>query len=178
MATVDLKEYVQRLDRFKRTEFKRAVVDGLLVAAQRGLQKIVVEIIPSRSPPPVDRGLYRGGWSVDPLPEQGAIIYNDELHAAVIEHGARADNVKVGRSMIQALAEWVTRKGIAGAGKEAVRAAWAIARSMQRRGIFNREGKEGLGILEELVAQHLPDLVQEECEASIRRAAERTLGGT
>lgn len=177
MTTVDLKEYVQRLDRFKRTEFRRAVVDGLLLAAQRGQQKIVAEIIPSRSPPPVDRGTYRGGWSVDPLPDEGAIIYNDELHALVIEHGARADNVKIGRSMIQALTEWVMRKGIAGAGKEAVRAAWAIARSMQKRGIFNRDGKEGLGILEELVTQHLPDLVQEECEDAIRRAAEHTLGG-
>ena len=136
---------------------RAAALRGLQSAAMRGVQVIQTEIIPSRVPQPVDRSLYRGGWRFSFEPD-GALIFNNEPHAPEVEFGVRAANVKIGKAMIQALAEWAVRKGLASAGKEAVSAAWAIAKTMQRRGIFG----QGLGILRELVRDRVHGIVTEE----------------
>ena len=138
-------------------QFRRSAVKGLHAAALRGVQMIVTQIIPARSPQPVDRGVYRSGWR-PVLRADGADIENLEPHALFIEEGVRAANVKIGRPLIQALAEWAVRKRLA-TPKNAVSVAWSIAKTMQRRGIF---GQRGLGVLRELVDNHLEQIIQEE----------------
>jgi hypothetical protein len=147
-------------------KLRRATVKGLHSAALRGVQVVVTQIIPSRSPQPVDRALYRGGWRAALL-DDGADIENLEPHAVFIEDGVRAGNVKIGRKMLKALAEYALRKRLAANEVEAARVAWAIARTMQRRGIF---GQRGLGVLRELVEKHLKKIVEEEVAREIERA--------
>ncbi len=170
---------------------------GLLSAAERGVQRIVSEIIPSRSPQPVDRGVYRAGWKARSI-EDGAEILNTEAHAVFIEEGVRPGNVKAGRAMIAALLEWVVRKGM---GKSRLapshtalrkvggkltashtvlkvvhdedanmQVVWAIIASMKKRGIFNRGG-QGLGILKQL-NNELPDICREEVTREIAKVFE------
>lgn len=162
---ITLKEAAQHTGELKE-KWRKAAILGLQSAAARGVQDIITRIIPSRTPQPVDRGIYRSGWRFYPSPN-GAVIENFEPHAVLIEDGVRASNVKIGRAMINALAEWVKRKGIAGE-DEAEQVAWAIAKSMKRRGIFNH-GK-GMGILAELVEKYLPGYVQEEVAREVERA--------
>ncbi len=122
----------------------------------RVLQHITTVVIPAEPRQPVDRGAYRAAWKVKKEPD-GATITNTLPYAAVIEYGARAENIKIGRAMIDALAAWVLRKGLVGKGgrgkaakasaqKEAVGMAWAIAKKMKKRGIYN--GGKGLRVLE------------------------------
>lgn len=151
-----------RLDQLP--EFEKWVRKGLLKAAQRGVisaamrtvQAIQTEIIPNESPPPVDQGAFRAGWKAEPT-KDGARIYNDIPYGVIIDGGARAENIKVGRKMIEALTKWIRRKGIAGRRPKARAAvgqwerdteqmAWAIAMAMKKKGIFNRDGKKGLRI--------------------------------
>jgi hypothetical protein len=144
---------------------RAAVVRGLHSAALRAVQVVVTQIIPSRSPQPVDRGVYRAGWRAVLLPD-GADVENLEPVAPLVEDGVRAANVKPGRAMIRALASWVVRKGLASP-EDAEHVAWAIAKTMQVRGIFGRG--QGLGILRELVDRRLDAIVREEVEREIAR---------
>lgn len=146
---------------------------GLLKAGERGLQKLVTQIIPSRSPQPVDRGVYRAGWKTERVDKDTVAIFNPEPHAVFIERGVRAGNVKIGAAMIRALSEWATRKGMASDEKEAIGVAWAIARSMQSRGIFNKRSGSGLRIMQELVDEYLDDILREEVSREMQRAADR-----
>jgi len=149
---------------------------GVLSAAQRLVQVIKAEIVPNQERPPVDQGAYLAGFDAEPTRE-GADVFNTAPHAPIIEYGARAENIKVGRKMIQALSEWVVRKGLLGRGRgsvqeraqndEAQRMAWAIAQSMKKRGIFNPNGQEGLRIMEQ-AARRLPRLLEEEINAELR----------
>lgn len=165
MPAMSMTEYRQWLKGFK-GRFREAAVRGIQSAAMRGVAAIQTEIIPAIVPQPVDRGLYRAGWRWTPE-EDGATIFNNEPHAKFIEFGVRAANVKIGRKMIQALAEWVVRKKLARPGKEALRAAWAIAKTMQRRGIFGR-GQNVLALLR----GRMLDFLQEEVarEVAIEKA--------
>jgi hypothetical protein len=142
-------------------EMLQAAYQGLILAGARSLQIITTEIIPKRIPQPVDRGVYRAGWKLRIGPDY-VEIYNDEPVASIIEEGARAGNIKPGRAMLEALARWALRKGLAGSEREAMSTAWAIARTMQRKGIFNRDGQQGLGILRELVTWRLDNVIETE----------------
>lgn len=165
MATeITLKQAAQKTDELKERWHKAAVL-GLQSAAARGVQDIITRIIPSRTPQPVDRGIYRAGWRFYPAPD-GAVIECFEPHAVFIEDGVRPENVKIGRAMIRALTEWITRKGIVSA-DEAEGVAWAIAKAMKKRGAF---GKKGMGILRELVEKYLPGYVEEEVARELERA--------
>jgi hypothetical protein len=168
---------------------------ALYSACIRGISVIQGEIIPSRHPQPVDRGTYRAGWRAKPLKGEGGKLvggelYNAEASAALIELGVRADNVKIGRAMIQALVGWARRHGmgrrfvhtssrvrfdkatgkfaeVAAKGrvedseKQLLAVAWAIAKKMKKRGIF---GPQGLRILEELMVRRMPGIVSAELE--------------
>lgn len=149
---------------------RRAAFRGLILAGSRGLQKLVVEIIPRRLPPPVDRGLFRAGWKLR-IGSDYVEIYNDEPHGVFVEEGVRASNVKPGRAMLEAIAAWAQRKGIASSPDEAKHIAWAIVRQMQKAGIFNDRGpyKRGLGVLRELVDHYLDDLVRAEVSAHLAK---------
>ena len=140
-----------------------AALRGLVSAAARLVQIITQQIIPMKSPRPVDRGVFRAGWRFRPEVD-GATIENLEPVAAFIEYGVRP-GVPVGRAMVDALEGWVIRKGIAN-GKEARSAAYAIALTIQRRGIF--DGGVGFRILED--AMKMADgVIREEVERELRR---------
>jgi|ERR1700722_287115 len=136
---------------------KEGMRKGALSAAQRIVEIITTEIIPDQNPPPVFMRAYAAGWHAEPTAE-GADIVNSVPYASIIEYGARGENIKIGRAMIDAIAQWVLRKGLVGkpgkSGSDArqrqdtqARAiAWAIAVHMKKVGIFNRDGKKGLRI--------------------------------
>lgn len=161
--------------------FEKAKRLGCYSAANRLLQMIVTDIVPSTKPwPPVDQGAYNAGWAMEPV-TNGVLLYNAAPHAPVIEWGARAENIKIGRKMIDALAEWVVRKGLLGKGagsiqdrsedQEAQSMAWAIAQNMRRRGIFNHDS-EGLRIAEQ-ASKRAPAIVVEEIRAELEEALRR-----
>lgn len=165
MSLIQLAQAAAHFEGMKR-KFRKAGLCGLEAAAQRGKMVIITQIIPSKTPQPVDRGIFRGGWQVQPT-KDGADLYNTETHAAFIEHGVRAENVKIGAQMIVALAEWALRKGLAEDQKEAISIAWGIAKTAQRRGIFN--GGKGFKILEECRKSYLPRFIREEVKREIER---------
>lgn len=159
-------------------ERRRAAERGLLSAAQRLVQAIVAEVIPREPRVPVDRGIYRAGWRAEQS-AGGALVVNRTPHAEFIEDGVRAENVKVGREMIDALADWVHRHGldrsrgrdgkgryVAAAESDARSIAWAIAQSMRRRGIF---GGTGLKILEKARNRYLLRFITEEVTAELEK---------
>lgn len=144
----DLKQS-KPLKTFLDTRMKKAQLEAVHAAGLQVVEDIQTRLIPGAKPPPVDRGVYRAGWRMRPK-KWGAEVANATPQAIFIEDGVRARNVKPGRKMIDALAAWVRRKGIvAGKGKNAKAqargVAFAIAKSMRKKGIFNR-GK-GFGIL-------------------------------
>lgn len=170
--TIDLKLSGKEIERLG-PKLRATVGRALFSAAIRGVQVIQTQIIPRRVPQPVDRGMYRAGWRSAPIADGESVIggelWNGEPHAAFVEAGVRAQNVKPGHAMITALAEWARRKGLDGTDtpEGARQVAWAIARAMMRRGIFNKG--RGMGILRELMTRRMPAIIREE----IRREAGR-----
>lgn len=153
---------------------------GLVSAAERTAEYITTDVIPESKPsPPEDKGIYKAGWKAAPHPE-GAIVFNDVPYASVIETGAKAQNIFIGQAMIKAIAEWVRRKGIGdrtvtskngvtrvvkASVTEATSIAWAIAKSMQKKGIFG----DGLKVFER-ASQKIPDFIREEVKREIEKA--------
>jgi len=168
-VTIDLSEAPAYFQAMK-GKLQKAAKRGLVSAAYRGLMEITTRIVPSRSPVPVDRGLFRAGWKVDPHePADGATLYNDEPHAVFIEFGVRGENVKIGTAMLQALAEWAMRKGLADDEDDAVEVAWAVAKAAQSRGFFNQRSGGGMQILKQLVDEDLPRIIDEEVGREVRK---------
>jgi hypothetical protein len=152
-------------------QFTQWVRDNVLAGARAGAMSAAVkvisviqnEIIPQENPVPVDIGTFRAGFRPEATPF-GAVIVNTAPHAIFIDQGVRAENVKIGRKMLEALTQWIMRKGLGlqtkgeGVARVIVRPrtpkakadyeaqarqmAWAIAQAMKRRGIF----KEGAGL--------------------------------
>jgi hypothetical protein len=169
----------QEVARFLGQTIDAAAERAVLSLALRIVQRIVTHEIPVQHPEPVDRGAYRAGWRAKNI-AGGAEVRNTLPYAAVIEWGARAENVKIGRLMIIALSGWVVRKGLIPPqeGKNAAvrrgrvqiaatKMAWAIAMAMKKRGIFNRDGK-GLRILEKAM-KRADDFFEEELLREIDR---------
>jgi hypothetical protein len=159
-------------------EVRAAASRGLLAAAHRTVAHIVGSIIPSLPHPPVDRGIYRAAWRAK-KDGDGAVVENLAPHAGFIEYGVRAGSVKPGRAMIDALTKWVKRRGLGGrvvtssGGTRHVRAsdaearsiAFAIARSMQKRGIF---APRGLRVLER-AGKMIPHFISAEVAAEMHK---------
>lgn len=158
MSTVkfDISE-AEEVARYLGISIEKVANRAILATANRVVQHITTVIIPREPRQPVDRGAYRAAWKAKKANDGGAWVYNAMPYAAVIEYGAKAENIKIGRAMIIALTGWVLRKGLvkpggrgakakAAANAEATRVAWAIAMSMKARGIFN--GGKGLRVLE------------------------------
>jgi hypothetical protein len=169
--------WVQRLG----PRLRKAAVRGLQSAGHRLVQEIL-RVVDETDPKPFDRGLYQAGWRSTPTRE-GAIVHNDVPWAPIVEWGARAKNIKPSRAMVDALAEWVMRKGLvakreggasAGSANSEARAmAWAIVTSMMKRGIFNRDGQPGLRILER-ARRRLPQIVAEEVKREVEKEKGRS----
>jgi hypothetical protein len=182
MPTFDLSEY-DALKKYLDEGITEGVRRGLDSTAKRLVGVIQNEIIPAANPPPVFDGAYRASWKDEPT-AGGHDVYSDAPYAGIIEYGVRAENVKIGRAMIDMLAEWARRKGLTGhaphersspeARADARQIAWAIARSMQGTatkpgtGIFNRGGQQGLRIAEK-AALRVRDFVGEEIAAEVDR---------
>lgn len=182
MATVPIGIAAAKAIAKKSEELRKKAGRALYSAGLRGVQVLQTQLIPAAVPKPVDRGVYRAGWRCDPLMREGgdingAEIYNVEPTAALIEKGVRAENIKIGRAMIDALAEWVLRKGIVSkkvtkkrsksmVANEARQAAWAIAVSLKRKGIF-KEG-QGFRFLETLMTKRMPDIVTAEISRALK----------
>lgn len=220
MPTFDVKD-AGAFQKYITEKTTNAATRGVLSAAMRTVSFIQTSVIPSAQPHmPIDRGIYRAGWQFESK-EYGADVYNAVPYAPIIEDGARAENIKIGRAMIDALTDWVKRKGIGLDKKVAIGAkgiakakapkpplealvkkitkylkkafkggaqkgpgggpkkqplkltdaqarsiAWAIAKSMQKKGIFN-EGK-GLGILK-IATKSIPKFIEQEVLREIRR---------
>lgn len=145
-----------RLAKWIKSKIQKGTMEGIYSTALRMVGVIVNEIIPSEKPPPIDQRHYAGAWRAERT-KRGADVFNNIPYASIIEKGARAKNIKIGRAMIDALTEWVRRKGLAGKAPKNGSAsrlnwdaqsrniAWAIAMSFKKNGIFNRDG-EGLQI--------------------------------
>jgi hypothetical protein len=156
VATVkfDISE-AEEVARYLNLSLEKVAKRAILATAFRVVERITTVIIPKEPRQPVDRGAFRAAWRAKKDPD-GAIVTNSMPYASVIEYGARAENIKISRAMIMALAAWVLRKGLVKKGKgaagkqkaseEAEGVAWAIARSMKKKGIF--DGGKGLRILE------------------------------
>lgn len=161
-----------------KTEIHDAVMRGLLAAAYRTVEYIVADVMPALPQPPVDRGAYRSGWRAK-REHYGALVENTAPHAPFIEFGVRAANVKIGRAMIDALTTWVKRKGLGGrivlsvkgarhvkaTDTEARSIAWAIAKTMQKHGIFDR-GK-GLRVLA-IAERRIPEFIRVEVGRALK----------
>jgi hypothetical protein len=167
------------------SQWREAAFRGLVAAGHRTVEHIVADVIPSFGDRmPVDRGAYRADWRVQPVKaEWKVVVVNTAPHAVFIEHGVRAANVKIGRKMIEALAEWVKRRGLGSrtvtsssgrvrrvkaSNAEAMAMAWAIARSMQSKGIFNRNGEQGLGVLRK-AGRRIPEFIKDEVERELHK---------
>ena len=159
---------------------REAALKGLYSAALRTQAHIVNDIIPATIPEPVARGAYRAAWQTARFPN-GAMVFNTIPYASCIEYGVRAENVKIGRKLIDALVEWIHMKGIGAktaTGKNGIQRiqkpsdmekrsiAWAIAKSLQKKGIFN--GGKGLKILQRAEAS-IPKFIKEEVNREIRK---------
>ncbi len=164
---IDISKAGPEIDKLEE-KAKKVFQKAAMSTGYRLVSHIVNIVIPSMRLPPVDRGAYRAGWRVKPIPG-GAYVYNAAPHANFIEKGVPPENVKIGKAMIDALTSWVIRKGIAkkkGKGSAAKAAqeqqarsiAWAIAMSMKKKGIFRAHG---YGILK-LAMQKIPLFIQEE----------------
>lgn len=160
---------------------KRAITS----AAARVVSHIANELVPNEDPQPVDTGAYRAGWHAEQT-DKGADVVNTLPYASIIEGGARAENIKIGKKMIEALTKWVQRKGFGSyayktksgrvrtvklPSEQAESIAWAIATAMKKRGIFNRGNKKGLRIAEraaKFAAMVLPEEMAHEVQRALR----------
>jgi hypothetical protein len=149
---------------------REALRRASLATAARMVSVIQNEVIPQEDPQPVDRGIYRAAWQYEPT-ENGADVWNSLPYAPIIEFGARASKIKIGRAMIAALTEWVMRKGLARGNKQKPeQVAWAIAVAMKRRGIF----KEGTGLhIAEKAQERAQPLILEEFARELARQLSR-----
>jgi hypothetical protein len=164
MAIVFTIEQGAELGAYLNEKNELALKRACLSAAMRLVQHILTSVIPATSPVPVDRGMYRAGWRAVRT-EEGADVYNSMPYAAIIEYGARAENIKIGRAMIDALADWAKRKGLASS-DDARQVAWAIAKAMQKKGIYN--GGKGLRVLER-ATEKVQQFLQEEYARELGR---------
>lgn len=141
---IDISE-VEELGRRLGIALDKIAARAVLSTAHRVVQKITTVTIPAEPRPPIDRRLYAAGWVAKPV-SGGAMIQNTVPYASIIEYGARAENIKIGRAMIDALEAWAKRKGIGKNEMTPRQVAWAVAKAMKKRGIYN--GGKGLRILE------------------------------
>lgn len=183
MTTVkfDISE-AEEAARYLGLSIDKAAKRAILATAIRVVQQITTVVIPGEPRQPVDRSAYRAAWRARPDPD-GATVSNSMPYASVVEYGAKAENVKISRAMIIALTGWVMRKGIgmsrtplrkgttraaakAQRATEARQIAWAIAKGMQKKGIFGGKGlrilEKGLKIVQTAFAQELKAEIERE----------------
>jgi len=148
-------------------KLRTAALKGLYSTALKAKQDIVAVEIPAVDPSPVNKGVYKAGWQVEKLPNEGAAFYNSVPYAKYIEWGVQPMNVVTSLKAIQAIAEWA-RKKLGGLDeKQALSVAHAIMTNMKKHGIF-KQGK-GLLIMTSYVDNKLSGVILREVEAEMKK---------
>lgn len=117
------------------TRFRPAMLRGMSAGAQRCIPVLQTATMhapaasPRGTPGAVDTGLYKAAWRSAPMPN-GAKVFNMRPYSGVIESGRRAS--AVGKEGIRNLEGWV-RRNLKVSGKDARDAAWAIAKTLEKR---------------------------------------------
>jgi len=164
MTVVNLADAAAFFSKVADEKFRTAAKKGLLSAAKRMATLIVIRYIPNAKPnQPVDRGAYKAAWGAG-VEEDGAYFDNIAPHAPFVEYGVRAGASKPGKAMIQAIAEWAVRKGIADP-ETASRAGFFIAMKIKSKGI------EARAVMEAANKDVLDQVVKEELERELKRLA-------
>lgn len=141
MGVAEWGRYMQRLG----PRFMPAVLRGVRSGAQRcvGIMQTRTDLaIPASdhgTAGAVDTGLYKAAWQSAPL-SNGAQVFNSRPYSAVIDFGRRA--AVVGRAGITNLEQWAKRK-LHLSGNEATSAAFAIAKTLEKRPLRAREVMTG-----------------------------------
>lgn len=166
---------------------------GLLSAALRLQQDLMTD--PTL---PHDRNMYKMGWRAEPTPDGADVYNQTTQGLLIEESARGQDQGKpwpIGKAMITALAEWIKRKGLVNrkvGGEEYARRfkmpiqkrrkflqgdegekdlkgmAWAIARAIQKRGLFN--APVGLQPLRKAFDAHGAQFVEEEVSRELQRS--------
>ena len=166
MTVVNLADAAAFFSKVADEKFRTAAKKGLLSAAKRMATLIVIRYIPNaKLKQPVDRGAYKAAWGAG-VEEDGAYFDNIAPHAPFVEYGVRvrAGASKPGKAMIQAIAEWAVRKGIADP-EIASRAGFFIAMKIKSKGI------EARAVMEAANKDVLDQVVKEELERELKRLA-------
>jgi len=145
------REFAPTLRKLAKAQVK-AGITAMQITSDRGIQFVHDEIAKT-VPSPVDMGTYRWSWKSQDLP-RGAMIFNTQLYASVIE-GGRRPGARMPPAAV--LGEWARRKGLLrdvpkGDMNAAMRSiGFALARSIARKGI---PAKNVLGrVVERLVPE-------------------------
>lgn len=163
MPYITIDAFPAALDRYG-PRVRQAQMDGLLAAANKARNWIVATLIAGISPMPFDRGTFRQGWLARAT-ATGASIYNPVPHARHIDGGVRPENVRPGKAMRVALAEWSIRKGITSTPKEARTFAFFAANKMKTTGIFqDSQFRITQRAVDEFLMKEVPVLVRKEIE--------------
>lgn len=140
---------------------------GVLSGAQRGvqlMQRRTETAVPASARGGVgafNTGNYRGRWRSRPL-SNGAMIYNDSNYAGIIDEGRRVGGRMVPLIVIQ---RWAQRR-LQMSVKEAKRAAWPMAKAIQKRGLRPRRVMSGA--IDQL-KQIMRDEIARELRAELRK---------
>jgi hypothetical protein len=135
-------QYMQQLG----PRFKATTRAGMVAGANRcipTLQQATVDAPPASdngTRGAFDTGIYRAAWRATVLPN-GARVYNSRPQAPVIEGGRRASPVSA--SGIKNLEGWAHRK-LKLPANEARSAAFAIAKTLQKRPLYPRKVMGGV----------------------------------
>ena len=127
------------------SRFQPAMTRGMIAGAMRCIP--ILQTATMQAPPAsprgtsgaVDTGLYQAAWRSAPMPN-GAKVFNMRPYAGVIEGGRRP--YPVGREGMRNLEAWVHRK-LKISGKAARDAAWAIAKTLEKRPLEARRVMSG-----------------------------------
>jgi len=141
MSLTQFQAFIGKLD----AKTEAAAVRGFRRAAAFLHGRVVLEIKQAQPHPAVDTGELANSVNTTMIPG-GAIVSVDAPHAPVMEYGRRA-----GSRMppVDAIADWVRRKGLAGAPRAGKRSAasyesairgiaFVIARSIAQKGVVPR----------------------------------------
>lgn len=162
---------------------KREILRGIRSAAVRGRTEIVGR---TNEADKVYLGHFKNAWRILSLGgDKGWELVNDAPHAGIVERGARPH--KVGMAAVEAIREWVRRKGLrvsVGGGKPRALTAseaaddpvvnqmtWAIVQKIER------EGQRPTFLVRDALPTLLRQL-QEEVEDDLRRFANEPPGGS
>jgi hypothetical protein len=156
--------YMKRLG----TRFFPAAIRGVQSGAMRciGIMQTRTDFAPPASERgttgAVNTGLYKAAWKTAPL-SNGAQVFNAQPYSPVIDGGRRP--AAVGRSGIVNLERWAHNK-LKLTGDAAKAAAWAIAKTLEKRALRAREVMSG-GIDEMTKAVHAE--LQHELDVELTR---------